>query len=192
MSVPNQKTVQLAKREKRDANHLYAMMNIDALQEAIKSLKGSGLKLWLYFNKNQDNYRFELSRADCEKWGIKKDSYYNGVEELQKKGFLVQDHLGSSLFWFHEKATSEKLQFFSETPMVATENQNKPSENPERNNTNNTYIIQDNTYYDDTAKGGIVIAIADSLQLPVKFVGVGEQAEDLMPFEAEPFVEALL
>ncbi len=45
---------------------------------------------------------------------------------------------------------------------------------------------------DGTAKGGIVIAVADSLQIPVKFVGVGEQADDLMPFEAEPFVEALI
>ena len=48
------------------------------------------------------------------------------------------------------------------------------------------------TKLDGTAKGGIVIAVADSLQIPVKFVGVGEQADDLMPFEAQPFVEALL
>ena len=48
------------------------------------------------------------------------------------------------------------------------------------------------TKLDGTAKGGIVIAVADSLQIPVKFIGVGEQADDLMPFEAEPFVEALL
>ena len=48
------------------------------------------------------------------------------------------------------------------------------------------------TKLDGTAKGGIVIAVADALQLPVKFVGVGEQAEDLMPFEAESFVAALL
>ncbi len=48
------------------------------------------------------------------------------------------------------------------------------------------------TKLDGTAKGGIVIAVADSLQIPVKFVGVGEQADDLMPFEAEPFVEAML
>ena len=48
------------------------------------------------------------------------------------------------------------------------------------------------TKLDGTAKGGIVIAVADSLQIPVKFVGVGEQAEDLMPFEARAFVEALL
>ena len=47
------------------------------------------------------------------------------------------------------------------------------------------------TKLDGTAKGGIVIAIADALQIPVKFVGVGEQADDLMLFEAEPFVEAL-
>ena len=48
------------------------------------------------------------------------------------------------------------------------------------------------TKLDGTAKGGIVIAVADSLQIPVKFVGVGEQADDLMPFEAEAFVEALI
>ncbi len=48
------------------------------------------------------------------------------------------------------------------------------------------------TKLDGTAKGGIVIAVADSLQIPVKFVGVGEKADDLMPFEARNFVEALL
>ena len=48
------------------------------------------------------------------------------------------------------------------------------------------------TKLDGTAKGGIVIAVSDSLQIPVKFVGVGEGAEDLMPFHARDFVEALL
>ena len=48
------------------------------------------------------------------------------------------------------------------------------------------------TKLDGTAKGGIVIAVADALQIPVKFIGVGEQAEDLMPFEAKAFVEALI
>ena len=48
------------------------------------------------------------------------------------------------------------------------------------------------TKLDGTAKGGIVIAVSDALQIPVKFVGVGEQADDLMPFVARDFVEALL
>ena len=48
------------------------------------------------------------------------------------------------------------------------------------------------TKLDGTAKGGIVISVADALQIPVKFVGVGEQADDLMPFEAREFVEALI
>ena len=48
------------------------------------------------------------------------------------------------------------------------------------------------TKLDGTAKGGIVIAVADELQIPVKFIGVGEKAEDLMPFEGRPFVDALL
>ncbi|MGM9603528.1 MAG: signal recognition particle-docking protein FtsY [Faecousia sp.] len=47
------------------------------------------------------------------------------------------------------------------------------------------------TKLDGTAKGGIVIAVADALQLPVKFIGVGEQEDDLMPFVAEDFVKAL-
>ena len=48
------------------------------------------------------------------------------------------------------------------------------------------------TKLDGTAKGGIVISVADSLQIPVKYVGVGEQADDLMPFQARDFVEALI
>lgn len=48
------------------------------------------------------------------------------------------------------------------------------------------------TKLDGSAKGGIVIAIAQELQVPVKFIGVGEGVDDLMPFEAEKFVEALI
>ena len=48
------------------------------------------------------------------------------------------------------------------------------------------------TKLDCTAKGGIVIAVADALQIPVKYIGVGEKAEDLMPFDARDFVDALL
>ncbi len=48
------------------------------------------------------------------------------------------------------------------------------------------------TKLDGTAKGGIVIAVSDALQIPVKFVGVGEQVDDLMPFVAKDFVDALI
>ena len=48
------------------------------------------------------------------------------------------------------------------------------------------------TKLDGSAKGGIVIAIAQELQVPVKYIGVGEGIDDLMPFEAEAFVEALI
>jgi len=47
------------------------------------------------------------------------------------------------------------------------------------------------TKLDGTAKGGVVIAIRDALKIPVRFVGVGEKAEDLRPFDARQFVEAL-
>ncbi len=48
------------------------------------------------------------------------------------------------------------------------------------------------TKLDGTAKGGIVIAVSDVLKVPVKFVGVGEKGDDLLPFDAREFVEALM
>jgi fused signal recognition particle receptor len=47
------------------------------------------------------------------------------------------------------------------------------------------------TKLDGTAKGGIVLSISRTLNVPVKFVGVGEKLGDLQPFDAEAFVEAL-
>ena len=44
---------------------------------------------------------------------------------------------------------------------------------------------------DGTAKGGIVVAIARELNLPIRYVGVGEQADDLLPFEADKYVASL-
>ena len=48
------------------------------------------------------------------------------------------------------------------------------------------------TKLDGTAKGGIAIAIAASCGLPIRYVGVGEQMDDLMPFQADQFVDALV
>ena len=48
------------------------------------------------------------------------------------------------------------------------------------------------TKLDGTAKGGVVIAVSNTLKIPVKFVGVGEQMDDLMAFDAHSFVEALI
>ena len=42
-----------------------------------------------------------------------------------------------------------------------------------------------------TAKGGIVVAIARELNLPIRYIGVGEKVEDLLPFDSEKFIESL-
>lgn len=47
------------------------------------------------------------------------------------------------------------------------------------------------TKLDGTAKGGVIIAIARELNLPIRFIGVGEKIDDLLPFEPEKFVESL-
>ena len=48
------------------------------------------------------------------------------------------------------------------------------------------------TKLDGTAKGGVVVGIRDQLGLPIKFVGVGEQMDDLRPFSARDYATALL
>ena len=48
------------------------------------------------------------------------------------------------------------------------------------------------TKLDGTAKGGIVVAVAKELGIPVKYIGVGEQMDDLLPFDAHSFAEALI
>ena len=47
------------------------------------------------------------------------------------------------------------------------------------------------TKMDGTAKGGIAVAIQSELQIPVKYIGVGESLEDLQKFDADQFVDAL-
>jgi fused signal recognition particle receptor len=47
------------------------------------------------------------------------------------------------------------------------------------------------TKLDGTAKGGIVVAVRQTINLPVKFIGIGEAIDDLQPFDAETFVESL-
>jgi len=47
------------------------------------------------------------------------------------------------------------------------------------------------TKLDGTAKGGVILGIADQLQIPVRFIGIGERVEDLREFDADDFVEAL-
>jgi fused signal recognition particle receptor len=48
------------------------------------------------------------------------------------------------------------------------------------------------TKMDGTARGGIVVALKEEFDLPVKFIGVGEKMDDLLPFEIEAFAEEVL
>ena len=48
------------------------------------------------------------------------------------------------------------------------------------------------TKLDGSAKGGVLLAIIDRLGIPVRFLGIGEQLDDMQPFEADGFAEALL
>jgi len=48
------------------------------------------------------------------------------------------------------------------------------------------------TKLDGTAKGGVVFAIAKEYQIPIKFVGVGEGLDDIIPFDAKDFIDGII
>jgi hypothetical protein len=100
------------------------------LSAAVHDLKGSALKMWLYFNKNQDGYKFELSQKTCLDWGIKKDSYYDGLRELESKGYLLPIYEGSNIYCFYEKPKTEKPKDFSEIENPLSDLQKRMSDFP--------------------------------------------------------------
>ena len=103
MSVTNQKIVTINKA-KSDKQNIYGIVNVDAAQRASKALKAGGFKLWVYFNLQQDGYRFELSSKHLkDTWGIGIKQYNNAIHELIEAGYLIQNNEESNLFTFDEK-----------------------------------------------------------------------------------------
>lgn len=98
--VPNQRKVYVEKGI-CDAANKYTAINLNALFHAMNDLKkGSSFKLWMYFAKNQNGYEFDLSRVDCNEWGIKTDSYHSAFEDLTQKGYL--ENTKGNRYIFHE------------------------------------------------------------------------------------------
>ncbi len=108
MAVSNQNIVRIGVRDTFDKSHTYCLMHIDSLQEAMCNLKGETLKLWLYCNKNQDNYQFELSQKALQDWGLKKDAYQTAKKKLVELGYLVPASEDSNILIFYESPLSEK------------------------------------------------------------------------------------
>lgn len=106
-TVANQKTI-TTKGAKHDKNNIYAMLNIDAMQEAMTLLKPNAFKLWCYMAKNQNDYTFALSCKDaCNFCKMTKPTYLSGVQELIEAGYLV--NTSGNHYDFFEKLPEEEV-----------------------------------------------------------------------------------
>ena len=102
----------------------------------------------------------------------------NLMEELKKVDRVVQKELG--------RAPDETL-----LVLDATTGQNALTQAQQfKEAIGLTGIVM--TKLDGTAKGGMIITIAEEMQLPIKLIGVGEKAEDIEPFDPDKFVDALI
>lgn len=107
-TVANQIVAEI-KKEPCDKNNIYAMVNIEAMQLAIKDLTPVQFQVWLYFAKNQAGYTFAVSPAAAlNEFGIKKDSFQKARQVLTEKGYLVNNAAkGKNYYIFYEKPQEE-------------------------------------------------------------------------------------
>jgi len=99
MRYPNQKKITINKME-TNSNNPYTIINLNTLQNAMSTLKKAGtFKLWIYLAKNQHNYTFDLSCAECKKWGLKPDTYHSAVKELIELGYLKKTKENEYIFF---------------------------------------------------------------------------------------------
>ena len=107
MGKSNQKTVSIYK-EPCDKNNLYTAINLSALQEAVSTLSGDGFKMWVYFAKNQNEWRMSLSSKHAEEtFKLSKRRYDNAIKELIDNHYLVDVNIDpndvANLWAFYEK-----------------------------------------------------------------------------------------
>lgn len=101
----------------RDKDNVYAMFNVEALNLAMKNLKYNGFRMWVYFNKNQNGYSFDLSPAAAKKTsGIAESSFHAGVNELIEKQYLVPDEESTNNYIFYEVPFSMIQQILDMSP----------------------------------------------------------------------------
>lgn len=99
--VPNQKFITDTQKSTCDKEHLFAQINLDALNTAMMRLKGEHFKVWVYFAKNASGYSFYLSSKDvCENCCISRDTYDKAIAALIKTGYLVQEEEGKNNYYF--------------------------------------------------------------------------------------------
>ena len=98
-------------KEPCDKNHIYAMINIEAMSLAMKDLTPVQFQVWLYFAKNQAGYEFAVSPAAAlNEFGIKKDTFQKAKQVLKLKGYLVENPAkGRNHFIFYEKPEDEVM-----------------------------------------------------------------------------------
>ena len=134
MAVSNQNIVRVGTRDAFDKSHTYCLMHIDSLQAAMCNLKGETLKLWLYCNKNQDGYQFELSQKALQEWGLKKDAYQTAKKKLMELGYLVPASEDSNVLIFYEtlseKPTNPIESVFQIQSEIQTKIETSESEKP--------------------------------------------------------------
>ena len=101
VTVPNQKVVTISK-EPCSKNFPFAMVNLYALNRAMKHLTNAEFEIWMYFAKNQNGYKFALSPADAERWGIARTTFNRTIDTFISHNYLVCDEEGSNKYTFHE------------------------------------------------------------------------------------------
>lgn len=110
-STANQDIVTVSK-EICNKDNLYAMVNIKAMEAAIKDLTPREFQVWLYFAKNQAGYTFAVSPAAAlQEFGISKDTFQKAKQVLKAKGYLIEDVAKGGNHWIFREIPVEEIMY---------------------------------------------------------------------------------
>ena len=101
-TVPYQKTITIKKEPCDNRGNNYAKINLNALQQAMKTLSNAEFAIWVYFAKNQEGFTFALSPQAAADWGIARTTFNRTIRKFIEEGYLISDNNGSNHYTFYE------------------------------------------------------------------------------------------
>ena len=121
----------------------------------------------------------------CERFQVSRTAVWKSIQQLQKEGYQIEavTRRGYRLDGFPDTVAAAEVESRLHTQWIG-----RPVRYFEEITAITGIVL---TKLDGTAKGGIAIAIQSELGFPVKYIGVGEQIDDMQRFNSAEFVDAL-
>ena len=108
-TTPFQRIVETVDKSATDRDNHYTRLNLTACALAANTLTANGFKLWFFYAKNKEGYQAPSGPAYAAEYGLKRSSYYDCFNELEKMGYLRKDPARKNYYYFSDMPQAEVI-----------------------------------------------------------------------------------